>query len=177
MYQTISPRSLDSWLVCLLRNTADNVAKLHTGHEYQITATDEFKTQSWVCLVAGKKVTTYKQSHYRVVLGTVGYSLRHFQDTEELLHSTYDVFTGALRINQSLEVIANDVEAMKEAWANASQIHRDISLGNIILVKEPHRRIRRGYLIDWESSSEIDESGQARIPGRSVSTLMRCPIW
>ncbi|TBU38458.1 hypothetical protein BD309DRAFT_874324 [Dichomitus squalens] len=128
--------------------------RLIASNEYHVTATDEFRTYPWVCQVAGQMVTVYKQAHYRVVLGTVGYGLRNFRDTEELLHSTYDVFT-----------------AMREASTKASRIHRDISLGNIVLVREPGRTIRRGYLIDWESSYEVDESGQALIPGRSGTWL------
>ncbi|KAJ2981455.1 hypothetical protein NUW54_g10874 [Trametes sanguinea] len=52
--------------------------------------------------------------------------------------------------------------AMRDSLAKDSRIHRDISTGNIILVREegsPADSARRGYLIDWESSSRVDEQG------------------
>ncbi len=57
---------------------------------------------------------------------------------------------------------------MKDALDKGSRLHRDISIGNIILVREPDRRIRRGYLVDWETSCEVDEAGQSLEPGRAV---------
>ena len=58
---------------------------------------------------------------------------------------------------------------MQDALAKDSRIHRDLSAGNIILVKEPDRAVRRGYLIDWESSDLIDSEGEALHAGRAVS--------
>lgn len=60
---------------------------------------------------------------------------------------------------------------MRDALAKDSRIHRDISVGNIILVKEPGQDIRRGYLIDWEASNVIDAAGESMQPGRVVSAL------
>ncbi len=56
--------------------------------------TDEFCLDSWPCEVRGKKIKLGKYWHYRIVLGTVGYGLKHLNGTEELLHATYDVFQG-----------------------------------------------------------------------------------
>ena len=36
------------------------------------------------------------------------------------------------------------------------------------MFREPDRLIRRGYLVDWESSCEVDGSGQAVEAGRAV---------
>lgn len=45
--------------------------------------------------------------------------------------------------------------------ANEHQIlHRDISLGNIILVRDKAGEIRRGCLIDWEFSCENKRDGE-----------------
>ena len=57
---------------------------------------------------------------------------------------------------------------MRDAQDKASRTHRDISVANILLVKEPGSTMRRGVLIDWETSSEVDESGLAQSPGRAV---------
>lgn len=58
---------------------------------------------------------------------------------------------------------------MRDALAKDSRIHRDLSVANIILFKEPDRPIRRGYLIDWDASCRVDESGEAITAGRVVS--------
>ncbi len=56
--------------------------------------TDEFCGDKWVCAVRKQKVSLCKQLHYRIVLGTVGYGLKRFKGTKELLYATYDVFHG-----------------------------------------------------------------------------------
>ena len=58
---------------------------------------------------------------------------------------------------------------MRDALEKDSRLHRDISLGNILLVKEPGRSVRRGYLIDWEVSSKVNPDGKSCIRGRVVS--------
>ncbi len=50
-----------------------------------------------------------------------------------------------------------------------SRIHRDISLGNIILVKVPGHPTRQGCLIDWEASCPVNDAGEALEIGRAVS--------
>ncbi|KAI0699327.1 hypothetical protein C8T65DRAFT_659926 [Cerioporus squamosus] len=110
--------------------------------EIQCTQTDEYCQDSWTCLVKGKAVSVPKLVHYRVVLGTVGYSLKNLRGTEELLHATFDV-----------------LQAMADARNKVSRIHRDLSMGNILLVAEEGRTSRRGYLIDWDASCEADDTG------------------
>lgn len=58
---------------------------------------------------------------------------------------------------------------MRDALTKDSRIHRDLSVGNIILVKQPGRAVQRGFLIDWEASDQVDEGGEAKRPGRAVS--------
>lgn len=60
---------------------------------------------------------------------------------------------------------------MRDAYRLDSRIHRDLSAGNVILVKEQDRRVRRGYLIDWEASCRVDDSGEALEAGRVVSRM------
>ncbi|KAI0366926.1 hypothetical protein BV20DRAFT_1038051 [Pilatotrama ljubarskyi] len=117
---------------------------------WQLTRTDIPMSNSWVCSLRGKPLVVRQLQHYRMVMGTVGYSLTTVRGTKELLHATYDAFV-----------------AMRDALAKDSRIHRDISIGNIILVKETGQDIRHGYLIDWEVSDEVDDSGQSRHPGRA----------
>ncbi|KAI0352679.1 hypothetical protein OH77DRAFT_1460074 [Trametes cingulata] len=117
---------------------------------FQSSLTHWFASAPWVCKVAGNTVHIRTFIHYRVVVSTVGYSLTNIRGTAELLHATYDAFT-----------------AMRDALFKDSRIHRDVSVGNIILVKEPGSDIRRGYLIDWEASDTVDQAGQSRFPGRA----------
>ncbi|KAI0350370.1 hypothetical protein OH77DRAFT_1431108 [Trametes cingulata] len=116
----------------------------------QTSRTDRYDRKPWVCRVRGEKVSVSTHIHYRMVLGTVGYNLKTFKGTDELLRATYDVF-----------------HAMRDALQKDSRIHRDISIGNIILVRETAGAARRGYLIDWETSSLIDEKGQSLDPERT----------
>ena len=58
---------------------------------------------------------------------------------------------------------------MRDAFAKDSRIHRDLSVRNIILVQVGDSSARRGYLIDWESSCKVDDSGDAVETGRAVS--------
>ncbi|KAI9062463.1 hypothetical protein FKP32DRAFT_1677401 [Trametes sanguinea] len=118
--------------------------------KYEDTRTNDYMNKAWVCPIDGKRVLVGKRRHYRLVMGTVGYSIRTVQGTEELLHSTHDVLL-----------------AMNDALAKDSRIHRDLSVGNIVLVKELGCRIRKGYLIDWDASERVNEKGEALHPGRA----------
>ncbi|KAI0326085.1 hypothetical protein GY45DRAFT_1259707 [Cubamyces sp. BRFM 1775] len=116
----------------------------------QDTRTDDFVDESWARRIDGNDVIVSKRRHYRLVTYTVGYSLKTLRGTEELLHATYDVFV-----------------AMRDAITRDRRIHRDLSVGNIILVKEPGQAVRRGYLIDWDASIRVDGKGEALEAGRA----------
>lgn len=47
---------------------------------------------------------------------------------------------------------------MTEAFEKAGVIHRDISVGNIILVRDRDlpKGPRKGFLIDWELACSVD---------------------
>ncbi|KAI0775522.1 hypothetical protein BD413DRAFT_470915 [Trametes elegans] len=116
----------------------------------QITQTDQIAQSEWVCLINEKTVRVNQREHYRLVITPVGYGLSTVRGTEELLHATYDVFL-----------------AMRDAFTKDFRLHRDISVGNIILVREPSNAIRKGYLIDWDASDSVDDTGEAQHPGRA----------
>ncbi|RDX49871.1 hypothetical protein OH76DRAFT_1350143 [Lentinus brumalis] len=123
--------------------------------DYQSTRTDEFKTGLWLWPEGSKDIHVSQRRHYRIVLEPVGYDVRYLRGTEELLHASYDIFI-----------------AMQDALAKDSRVHRDISAGNIILVREYEgQTVRKGYLIDWESSCTVDESGLAVKAGRAGTWL------
>ncbi|RPD62298.1 hypothetical protein L227DRAFT_599699 [Lentinus tigrinus ALCF2SS1-6] len=122
--------------------------------EMQCTLVGEYCGESWVSAVAGSKVIVGIYWHYRLVLSTVGYGLARVGSTQELLHATHDVF-----------------HALSDAHAHASRLHRDISVGNIILIREEGSKIRRGYLIDWDASCETNDAGEAVTIGRAGTWL------
>lgn len=47
--------------------------------------------------------------HYRLVLGTVGYGLKGFKGTDELLHATYDAFQGKPACTLLRQHISNSI--------------------------------------------------------------------
>ena len=138
--------------------------------------TDEYCTDDWVCGVRGEKVALFKQWHYRIVMGTVGYGLKRFKDTEELLRTTYDVFHGTSVICIVVASLISRI-AMRDSVTNAARLHRDISLGNILLVRNREGEIRTGYLIDWDTSCPVSETGECIEAGRVVSLLLLLLSW
>ncbi|KAJ7743267.1 hypothetical protein DFH07DRAFT_749966 [Mycena maculata] len=80
--------------------------------------------------------------HYRLVLD-VGRPLVEFGSTHELVKCMLDA-----------------LQAHCDAWTKARVEHRDVSVGNIILVVD--KGITRGLLIDWELSRyESDDGARA----------------
>ncbi|RPD77918.1 hypothetical protein L226DRAFT_336365 [Lentinus tigrinus ALCF2SS1-7] len=122
--------------------------------EMQCTLVDEYCDESWVSNAANSRVVVGKYWHYRMVLNTVGYGLARVNGTQELLHAAYDVF-----------------HALSDVHEHASRLHRDISVGNIVLVREEGSKIRRGYLVDWDASCETDDAGEAATVGRAGTWL------
>ena len=45
-----------------------------------------------------------------------------------------------------------------DAHSKARTLHRDLSVGNIILYRVPDKPVRVGYLIDWELSCKVDKA-------------------
>ena len=134
--------------------------------------TDEYCFATWTRAVRGRRVIVDKRQHYRIVLGTVGYDLRHIRGTDELLHATFDAFHGEDPASLSRSLKFTPRLAVRDAYTLGHRLHRDLSVGNIILVQEqPFPARRKGYLIDWDSSCELDDSGASLDPGRAVSSL------
>ncbi|KAH9928049.1 hypothetical protein B0H21DRAFT_762822 [Amylocystis lapponica] len=113
----------------------DDHTEYSTLTDLQDTLSDKFLDADWVCSDQRK---LRPHIHYRLVLGTVGYPLKRFTGTKELLHATFDAFEAM-------------VGAHEAGW-----LHRDISAGNILLVREGSTGVRRGYLIDWEMARGVD---------------------
>ena len=63
--------------------------------------------------------------------------------------------------------------ASRDAVSSSRRLHRDISLGNILLVREEESQdnIRTGYLIDWDAAGLCSEAGECVEQGRVVSRI------
>ncbi|KAH8915312.1 hypothetical protein BT69DRAFT_1251802 [Atractiella rhizophila] len=88
-----------------------------------------------------------KLRHYRIVLEEVGEPLNRFKSTWELVKVMSDAFT-----------------AHRDAFEKAEILHRDVSFGNILLIRSGDEA--RGLLIDWEFS-KVKDRVDARAPERT----------
>ncbi|KAI0737306.1 hypothetical protein C8Q80DRAFT_327456 [Daedaleopsis nitida] len=94
--------------------------------------------------------------HYRLVTQEVGIPVTEFKSFQELA----GVFAAALA-------------AHSEAWNKAQLLHRDISVGNIMI--DPNSR--RGFLIDWDLSRFEPELGKGPVePDRSGTWQYRSAL-
>ncbi|KAL6302047.1 hypothetical protein BKA93DRAFT_794125 [Sparassis latifolia] len=121
----------------------------------QYTQTDLYQDEHWVCK-GGRGGPFYAHVHNRLISGTAGYGLQRFEGTQELLHAMFDVYQamlGAFTVDEP----------------ERRRFHCDVSLGNVILFMDPDSgsKIRRGYLIDWELSCLVAETGEARDDNRT----------
>lgn len=70
----------------------------------------------------------------------------------------------------------NVLQVIISVYKQSHRLHRDISVGNIVLLKDPSSDIRKGYLVDWEASCRLDPAGNIceGQPGQTVGT--RYPV-
>ncbi|KAI0333009.1 hypothetical protein GY45DRAFT_1272980 [Cubamyces sp. BRFM 1775] len=102
-----------------------------------------------------RKCQMKKHRHYRIVVKEVGRPIYEFSNGKQLI-----------------KVLSDCVLAHKEAYKKAKVIHRDVSVGNMIMIpvdKSPQGTpIYRGLLTDWELSKDINEYDQEpRHPDRT----------
>ncbi|KAI0653515.1 hypothetical protein C8Q70DRAFT_1163787 [Cubamyces menziesii] len=110
----------------------------------------------WARLHPGKECRMKAHQHYRLVVNEVGLPLKKFPNGQDLV-----------------SVLIDCLEAHEEAYTKANIIHRDISVGNILLIpwgehpkdKQP---IYKGLLTDWELSKRTEYNElEARHPDRT----------
>ncbi|KAH9847665.1 hypothetical protein C2E23DRAFT_787100 [Lenzites betulinus] len=100
----------------------------------------QHQTYSWR-LVFGEKTWHRERSHMRMVIDDVGRPLIEFTSTRELVLAICDAIMGH-----------------KQAWEKAQLLHRDISVGNILIADEPKTggessTSYTGFLHDYDYSS------------------------
>uniref|UniRef100_A0A0W0FRP8 Protein kinase domain-containing protein n=1 Tax=Moniliophthora roreri TaxID=221103 RepID=A0A0W0FRP8_MONRR len=95
-------------------------------------------------LATGSDAVLRNHQHYFIVFAQVGTPLKDFKNSFELVQAT-----------------SHAIEAHKGAYEQAKILHRDISVGNILITDEGD-----GLLIDWEFSKPLDSS-KARLTERT----------
>jgi hypothetical protein len=102
-------------------------------------------------------------SHYRFILDDIGRDLTSFTTTKELV----EALTGALQGTLSEDFyscLLSPSLAHTEAFENAKILHRDISVGNVIISD------RGGLLIDWDLAKDVEDLEKiSQQPFRTVS--------
>ncbi|KAI0066745.1 hypothetical protein BV25DRAFT_1849414 [Artomyces pyxidatus] len=101
----------------------------------QKTRTQDYVDAPWACWTQG----IIPHRHYRLALDTIGRALETFNSTHQLCKAMCDV-----------------LEAHWIAFSEAKVLHRDISIGNVLLTMEGDK----GLLIDWDLC-KIVENEQA----------------
>ncbi|KAL4065668.1 hypothetical protein V8B97DRAFT_2010329 [Scleroderma yunnanense] len=86
-----------------------------------------------------------KITSYRLVLKEVGLPLTHFLCTRDLVNTMRDA-----------------IIALSEALELAKILHRDISVGNIIIILDESGKFKQGLLIDWDLCKDITKSRARR---------------
>ncbi|KAI0706502.1 hypothetical protein C8Q76DRAFT_696735 [Earliella scabrosa] len=100
------------------------------------------QTFSWT-IAMGPDMTYRERSHMRFVVADVGRSPDKFKNTKELVSAFRDAICGH-----------------QQAWERAGILHRDVSIGNILIVDKPREGSFMGFIHDFDYSSveEEDES-------------------
>lgn len=102
----------------------------------------------------------------------VGYPLTDIAGTKELVHGIRCAFEGKLALRgEGRRAVLTKPSAALEAFKLHRRLHRDISVGNIVLVWKGNEQWRAGILIDWEMSSVADENGFAQDSYHNVSSM------
>ncbi|KAI0750222.1 hypothetical protein C8Q80DRAFT_1269961 [Daedaleopsis nitida] len=97
------------------------------------------QTFSWT-LALGPEYTFRERSHMRFVVEQVGRPITAFKNTRELVGAFRDAIYGHML-----------------AYQKAGVLHRDISVGNILIVDKPGDGSCRGFIHDFDYSSMVEE--------------------
>ncbi|KAG1802899.1 uncharacterized protein HD556DRAFT_1304139 [Suillus plorans] len=98
----------------------------------QNTQTVKFRSAKWAC--PNKAVTPHTLHH--LVLDLVGEKLTDFESSHQLVQSVRDALL-----------------AHQDAYSNAKILHRDLSVGNIVIYRG------KGFLIDWDLAKLLTIQG------------------
>jgi serine/threonine protein kinase len=132
----------------------------HHGSELQVTAravqrtrSQEYVGNEWC--PGRPHVKPYV--HYRLVLKTLGTSLNQYKSTRQLCEVIRDAIVGKRNppLCSCLKLIASI--AHTAAYDKARILHRDVSVGNVLITDEGG-----GILIDWDLSKKVNEGADPK---------------
>ncbi|KAG1858275.1 hypothetical protein C8R48DRAFT_573667, partial [Suillus tomentosus] len=98
----------------------------------QLPQSVKFSSTAWAC----HHDTLTPHSHYRLVLDVVGEALTNFPRSHRLVEAVQDALL-----------------AHKDAYEKAGILHRDLSIGNIVIFRG------KGILIDWDLAKSVSTKG------------------
>ncbi|KAI9062368.1 hypothetical protein FKP32DRAFT_1629462 [Trametes sanguinea] len=135
------------------KKTATRVETVQENTEHNPAASSAEATQSGAKSEDKIKCPMKTHQHYRLVVNEVGMPLEEFPRGEVLCTA-----------------IADAINAHEDAYNKAQVIHRDISVGNILIV--PYRiddeTYYQGLLADWELSKRLEDmKKEPRHPDRT----------
>lgn len=97
--------------------------------------------------------TNERYVHSRLVMREVGRPLETYGTSVELIIATYHALLGH-----------------RDAWEKAKVLHRDVSIGNIMIDVESSEEDPRGMLIDWDVCRYEDEPSTSEQLGGQTGT-------
>ncbi|OSC96945.1 hypothetical protein PYCCODRAFT_1462170 [Trametes coccinea BRFM310] len=106
----------------------------------------QHQTYSW--RLVNPEFKHLERSHMRIVIDEVGRPLTEFKSTRELVTALRDAVKGH-----------------QQAWIRAGILHRDVSVGNILIIDEPSEDVPNlcGFLHDFDYSSMTSQTEEASV--------------
>ena len=142
-----------------------NIARLKEGADILAHKTI---THEAVEMLSNKKFPKIRKfRHYRLALQDVGGDLRDFSSVEQLAKVIRDATIGKPMISkQRMDYLTSNNLAHDDAFYDAGVLHRDISVGNIIILQNG-----TGLLVDWDLCKVMDPASEneERAVERTVS--------
>lgn len=135
----------------------------------QSTLTEEY-------LPGGPETKPVKRVHCRLAIKQVGRSLDTYKDSEQLMSVVYQALLGAHSVFSPLATVSKPIPGHRDAWELARILHRDVSVGNIMIDVESPEDDPAGFLNDWDLckfAEDLDKPA-SQPAGRSVSCMLFC---
>jgi len=129
------------------------------------TRTQDFVSRKWA-LPIPRELRPHQQ--YRLVLGVVGRPLSSLTSVRELVRAIRDAICGKSLRNSMAYLIETTTVAHKYAYEKGKILHRDISVGNILIVENG------GLLIDWDLCKPLGDPGVRISPRQLERTVSVC---
>ncbi|KAI0066571.1 hypothetical protein BV25DRAFT_1770945, partial [Artomyces pyxidatus] len=114
---------------------------VYSGKFCQRTVTPQYAKKPWAC----KAKLLIHYVHYRIALGTIGVSMKHFDSGQQVCRAIRDAAEGPL----------------SSAYTKAGVMHRDVSDANIMFTKDRSH----GLLIDWEHAVILEDGIKPQATG------------